>query len=152
MKWEQRYCKLPVSFLTVKLKLGPNFSQFIHRFKYNYEYNLNMGLSVDLMLYFQIFPSSRKRSLYSQIVTNSVRSWEIRSLKSPRFLFIRSQIIWSLKLAKTFSQQSMAQFIPMLQIFSIWENWFLNKQIDKNLVILQTVKLIICLIKFQDIH
>ena len=114
LKWEQRYCKLPVSFLTVKLKLGPNFSQFIHTFKYNYEYNLNIGLSVGLMLYFQILPNSRKRSLYFQIVTNSLRSWEIRSLKSPWFLFIRSQIIWSLKLAKTFSQQSMAKFIPML--------------------------------------
>ena len=27
-------CKLPIPFSRTKLKLGPNFSQFIHRFKY----------------------------------------------------------------------------------------------------------------------
>ena len=51
-------CKLSTSFSTVKLKLGPNYSQFIHRFKHNYVYNLNMGLIDDIMLYLQIFPNS----------------------------------------------------------------------------------------------
>ena len=39
-------------------QLGPNYSQFIHRFKYNYVYNLNMGLIDDILLYFQILLNS----------------------------------------------------------------------------------------------
>ena len=48
--------KLPISFSTVKLKLRPNLSHFIHRFKYSYVYVLNMGfLSAVLMLHFSNF-------------------------------------------------------------------------------------------------
>ena len=50
-----------VNYPPVKLKLGANFSQFIHRFKYRYDYDLNMSfLSVGLMLYFQIFLNSQR--------------------------------------------------------------------------------------------
>ena len=82
--------KLTISFSTVKLKLGPEFSQFIHRLKYSYDYDSNMEfLSVGIMLYFQFsqihkeilgflnvalaglldFPNLSKRRLYFQIVT-----------------------------------------------------------------------------------
>ena len=54
-------CKLTISFSAVKLKLGPSFFQFIHRFKYSFDYDSNIGfLSVGLMLYFQVFSNSRK--------------------------------------------------------------------------------------------
>ena len=39
-------------------QLGPNYSQFIQRFKHNYVYNLNMGLTDDILLYLQILLNS----------------------------------------------------------------------------------------------
>ena len=54
--------KLPISFSTVRLKLRPNFSHFIHRLKYSYVYVLNMRfLRAGLMLYFSNFPQFTKR-------------------------------------------------------------------------------------------
>ena len=54
-------CKLTIWFSAVKLKLGPKLFQFIHRFKYSFDYDSSTGfLSVGLMLYFQVFPNSRR--------------------------------------------------------------------------------------------
>ena len=46
-------CEFPILFLTVKLKLGHNFSQFIHRF-----INLDFEILVLRCVYFQVFPNS----------------------------------------------------------------------------------------------
>ena len=48
-------CKLPILFLTVKPKLGHNFSQFIHRFKTEI---LRVGLSLFIL---QVFLNSKRQ-------------------------------------------------------------------------------------------
>ena len=50
-------CKFLALYSTLKLKLGPNFSQFIH----NSSIDSKLGfLSVCLRLYFQVFPNSQR--------------------------------------------------------------------------------------------
>ena len=109
-QFDMRAALFYVNYPTVKLKLGANFSQFIHRFKYRYDYDLNMSfLSVGLMLYFQIFlnsqrdfgtflmllqldfsilPNSKKKSLSFQFVTNSLKSLEIWILEVSLILYL----------------------------------------------------------------
>ena len=49
--------KLLALYSTLKLRLGPNFSQFIH----NSSIDSKLGfLSVSLRLYFQVFPNSQR--------------------------------------------------------------------------------------------
>ena len=46
----------------MKLKLGPNFSQFIQRYKYTYDYDTDMGfLSVGTYAILPSFPQFTKR-------------------------------------------------------------------------------------------
>ena len=68
------FCKLLVSFSTVKLKLGHSFSEFIYRFKIGF---LNLGLK----LYFQVFP-------------NSLNSWEMGIFEVPLLSYFF--ILWGL--------------------------------------------------------
>ena len=100
-------CKLPILFSTVKLRLGQNFSQFIHRFKIEIFWVVVLGCTsklspfdkqslkflnialAGLLNFFQFLKKIKKwgffykPGLHFQIVPNSLKSWETRTFEVP---------------------------------------------------------------------
>ena len=76
-------CEFPILFSTVKLKLGHNFSQFIHRFKI---WILKCwSWTVDTFRFFPIHTRDGKLGLgcTSEFFPNSLKSLEIRIFEVP---------------------------------------------------------------------
>ena len=100
-------CKLPILFSTVKLRLGQNFSRFIHRFKIEIFWVVVLGCTsklspfdkqslkflnialAGLLNFFQFLKKIKKwgffykPGLHFQIVPNSLKSWETRTFEVP---------------------------------------------------------------------